>query len=485
MLTAKFDKKAFKCKNGYCIGKAKGLEDPALWARAQEYRRRLSNSMRAVPANEIHKLPKTRGYHVSRKYDGEFGLVVFDGENLVSVNPGGTVRAGLPALEEAEKLLKKAKVASCILAGEYYVIDEPSPARMVQQTVGILRSQSSKDELSRIAMAMFDVVEIDGKPPATIKKTHEFLDRTFGKGKKFHPVETKRVDKVESIEDIFTDWVIAEGSEGVVARHDSAGWFKIKVRHNLDVAIIGFSEGTENRKGMLHDLLVAVVRPDGTFQELARVGGGFTDDDRKEFVKDLRKRVVPSEYVAVNSDYVAYEMIEPGPVVEIECLDMITERVRGGPVNRMVLEWTGEKYRALSRMPLVSVISPQYVRIRDDKEAGPDDASIHQVSELRSIQKVEQSADTSQLNPSELLERTVYTKTMHDNLMVRKLMLWKTNKEESPDFPAYVVYLTDFSPNRKTPLERDVKVAGTEATARRMFKELAESKFVGGWEKAA
>src|SRR5216110_1605327 len=105
----------------------------------------------------------------------------------------------------------------------------------------------------------------------------------------------------------FTDWVIGEGAEGLVVRHDRAGWFKIKSRHNLDVAIIGFSEGTDNRKGLLHDLLVAVMRDDGTFHELGRVGGGFTDDDRKEMVKMLRKRVVPSDYVAVNNDYVAYE----------------------------------------------------------------------------------------------------------------------------------------------------------------------------------
>jgi len=30
MPNAKFDKKAFKCKHGYCIGKAKDLADPGL-----------------------------------------------------------------------------------------------------------------------------------------------------------------------------------------------------------------------------------------------------------------------------------------------------------------------------------------------------------------------------------------------------------------------------------------------------------------------
>ena len=485
MPNAKFDKKAFKCKHGYCIGKAKDLADPGLWAKAQDYKRRMSSTMRAVAAQDISKLPKAKGYDVSRKYDGEFGMMVWDGENLITVNPGATVRAGLPCLDEAAALLKKAKVSSCILAGEYYVIDEPSSARMLQQVVGLLRGQKSEKELERIAIAMFDVIELNGKAVGSVDKVVGFLDKTFGKGKKVHPVEHKTVDKNDDLLGLFTDWVIGEGAEGIVARHDKAGWFKIKARHNLDVAIIGFSEGTEGRKGMLHDLLVAVVRKDGTYQELTRVGGGFSDDDRKKFVKDLKKRIAPSEYVAVNSDYVAYEMIKPGPVIEISCLDMISERVRGGPVNRMVLEWTGKKYNALQRMPGVSVISPQFVRIRDDKEASPDDAGISQITDLTTVLKADEPADPGQMEESELIERTVYTKTMQDNLMVRKLLIWKTNKEESPEFPAYVVYLTDFSPNRKNPLERYIKVASSEKAARKMFDEFAEKNFVGGWEKAA
>jgi hypothetical protein len=235
---------------------------------------------------------------------------------------------------------------------------------------------------------------------------------------------------------------------------------------------------------MLHDLLVAVLRDDGTFHEFTRVGGGFTDEDRREFVKTLKKRVAPSDYVAVNNDYVAYEMIKPGPVIEISCLDLIAERARGGPVNRMVLEWDGKRYKALSRLPLVSVISPQYVSVRDDKEAVVDDVNIRQVNDLVKVPEIEKSAHQEQAQPSELLERKVYTKTMKGNKMVRKLLLWKTNKDDQPDFPAFVVYLTDFSPNRQNPLERDIKIASTEKDARQLFDALAAKNFIGGWEKA-
>jgi hypothetical protein len=478
-----FDKKKFTCKFDYCIGKVGDLADPSLHTKAQDYKRRVSGTTRAVASDDAFKIPKARGYFVSKKYDGEFALIFFDGENILSVNPGGTVRVGLPQLEEAEKLLKKAKVKNAVFAGEYYVREGKTKGHPVQQVVGALRKPESKKQLESLGLAVFDIVQADDKAVPEVAKVFQLLDKWFGKGKTVHPVEHNKVDTTDKILEAFTEWVVGEGAEGVVVRHDTAGLFKIKTRHNIDVAIIGFSEGTEDRKGMLHDLLVAVMRDDGTFHEFTRVGGGFTDDDRKEFVKTLRKQIVPSDYVAVNNDYVAYEMIKPGPVIEISCLDMIVERARGGPVNRMVLDWDGKKYRALSRMPLVSVISPQYIGMREDKEAVVDDVNIRQVNDLVKVPEVEKSAHVEEAEPSEIIERKVYTKVMKGNKMVRKLLLWKTNKENSPDFPAYVVYLTDFSPNRQTPLERDVKVASTEKDARVLFDTLAKKNFIGGWEK--
>ena len=486
MVNADFDNAAFDCKKGdYCVGRASDLADPTLQARAQEYRRLTSGKMRPLSGEDTYKIPKSKGYYVTRKYDGEFSMLIWDGKKLISVNPGGTVRVGLPCYEEAEKLLKSAKVKECLLAGEIYVMTEVTRAHPVQQVVRILRSPKSVAELDKLGVAIFDIIELDGEQPSTTKEVFDKLKKIFGKGKRVHPAEFKVADKPDTIMELFAEWVIGEGAEGVVVRHDRAGWFKIKSRHNLDVAIIGYSEGVDERKGLLHDLLVSVVRNDGTFHELVRVGGGFTEEDRRTIAEEMKRRVVPSDYVAVNNDYVAYEMVHPGPVIEISCLDLIAESARGGPVNKMVLEFDGKQFNALSRMPLVSVISPQFVRYRDDKEANVEDTNIRQISDLTAIADVEKAARDTELTPSKLLERTVYTKTMRGNQMVRKLLLWKTNKDEVAEFPGYVVYLTDFSPNRQNPLERDIRIAQSEQSARKMFHELAEKNFLSGWEKVA
>lgn len=483
MLNLDFDKKKFNCKFGYCTGKAPDLADPSLHVKSQDYKRRVSGTMKAISAEDAFKMPKAKGYFVSRKYDGENAMLFFDGEKMISVNPGGTARVGLPAFDEAAKLLKKAKVGSCILGAEIYVRQDATKAHPVQQVVRVLRSPESKASLDKLGVAVFDIIELDEKPVPQAAKVFDLLSKWFDRGEKVHVVEYQKADKLDTIMEYFTEWVVGDGAEGVVVRHDQAGWYKIKLRHNLDVAIIGYSEGTDNRKGMLHDLLVAVMRSDGTFHELTRVGGGFTDDERRAIAKDLKKRIVPSDYVAVNNDYVAYEMIKPGPVIEISCLDMIAERARGGPVKRMVLEWDGKRYSATTRMPLVSVISPQYIGMREDKEAVIEDVNISQVSELVRVPEVEKSVHEDDDPPSELLERTVYTKVMKGNTMVRKLLLWKTNKKDRNDYPGYVVYLTDFSPNRQNPLERDIKISNTERMAKQMFDDWGRKIFITGWEK--
>jgi hypothetical protein len=123
--------------------------------------------MRAVSGDDIARVPAGKGTFVSRKYDGEFAFVVFDGENVISLHPSGTVRSGLPCLEEAAKSLKKAKVKSCILGAEYYLLDTAAETRSLEQVLGVLRNPSSKKELDRLALGVFDVVEVEGKPVNT------------------------------------------------------------------------------------------------------------------------------------------------------------------------------------------------------------------------------------------------------------------------------------------------------------------------------
>ncbi len=94
-------------------------------------------------------------------------------------------------------------------------------------------------------------------------------------------------------------------------RFETAGSFKLKPLHTIDAVVIGFTESSDARAGMMHDLLLAVARQDGSLQVLCRVGGGFSQELRRQMLSDLLDMVVESEYAEVNSGHVAYQMVEP------------------------------------------------------------------------------------------------------------------------------------------------------------------------------
>ena len=82
-----------------------------------------------------------------------------------------------------------------------------------------------------------------------------------------------------------------------------------------------------------------------------------------------------------------------------------------------------------------------------------------------------------------LLARRVFTKTTKDKTAVHKFLVWKTNKEESGAFPAYVFYHTDYSPGRKEQLSRDLRVSNTEEPIMKLFEDMLVENIKKGWRK--
>ncbi|MGI9474170.1 MAG: hypothetical protein ACR2NZ_21700 [Rubripirellula sp.] len=482
--TELFDRGSFEIKLGdYGVGNAHALADSGILAKTQDYRRMTGSRMMPLGKSDIRARIPTADYHVSRKIDGEFTVLVLRDGEIFSINPGGTVRIGLPWQQEALAALKKAGIKEAMIAGELYVHNTERRPR-VHDVSTVARQPKSMDDIERLQFAVFDVISIDDEPASeSYPSTWQTIESLFGGGEKVHPVETRILSDTAGIQQLFAKWVEDEDAEGVVVRSDSAGVFKVKPRHTIDAVVVGFTESTDDRAGMMHDLLLAVMREDGTLQILCRVGGGFDEDERRKMLSDLKDRVVASEYAEVNSDYVAYQMVRPDWVVEISCLDLISQTTRGGHINRMVLEFDSQDgYRVVRRLPLVTVISPQFIRIRDDKQAHPKDVRLSQVSERVEVALTDCDAKNFRLPKAELLKREVFVKESRGATMVRKFVVLKTNKEEEADeYPAYVLHYTDFSPNRKEPLSRDVMVSESLAQIEKLFEQCKVDNIKKGW----
>jgi hypothetical protein len=470
----------------YGVGNAQCMADPFVPIKAQEYRRNLGARMIALDkATARQKLPECE-YFVSRKIDGEFTLLLLDGGQCCSVNPGGVVRTGLPLMAEAIELLGKSKHKQLLLAGELYVARTDRRPR-VHDVSRVARQPQSQAELDSLQLGVFDILEIDGKPaPTAYAEVFKKIDGICKSGKRIHPVETVRTRTIDDVMQLFEKWVGGEAAEGVVVRSDSGGQFKIKPRVTIDVAVLGFTEGTDDRAGMVHDMLVGLMRQDKSFHVLGRVGGGFSEDQRRDWLSDLKDMSADSDYAEVN-DGVAYQMVRPEWVIEISCLDLINQTTRGGSIDRMVLGYDMPRnmYQSIRRLPLASPISPCFMRRREDKAIRHEDLRLQQISEVLDIAMVERDARQLSLPKSEILQREVFTKTLKGNLMIRKLLLWKTNKQgQGGNFPAFVAYYTDFSPNRAAPLERDIRISNSKEQIDQLLAEMKAEYIVKGWAPA-
>ena len=259
---------------GYGIGPATALTDTMLLPRVQNFRRQFGARMQAMDKPRALKKIPSEAFLISRKMDGEFSVLVFDGKDVFSLNPGGTVRTGLPLMAEAAELMKKAGLKNAMIAGELYVGRPDGKRSRVHDVSRVARNPESADALQTLRFAVFDAIELDGElQQGAFAERWRRLEQIFEGGKLTHPVETVEGGKATDVMECYDQWVEGEGAEGVVARSDGGGVFKIKPRHTLDVVVIGFTEGIDDRSGMLHDLLLAVMRSDGSFHNIGRVGG--------------------------------------------------------------------------------------------------------------------------------------------------------------------------------------------------------------------
>ena len=98
----------------YGVGQGKDLKNPSVWQRTQEYRRVQASRLVPIEKKDIRSRLPAGEYHLSRKVDGELAVLWFEGGEALLVNPGGTVRVGLPLLVDAAKKLGKASVKSAL-----------------------------------------------------------------------------------------------------------------------------------------------------------------------------------------------------------------------------------------------------------------------------------------------------------------------------------------------------------------------------------
>lgn len=407
---------------------------------------------------------------VSPKFDGELWYLLYDKEWLLVAPNGRTISGNIEILNDATKQ----KIdQSYVLAGELHVISE-SRTRVADLTS--MLGDAEKCDTSKLGFAVFDLVSSSEISAAgtTYSSRFEKIKGLPSKGNLF-VVPTEKTSSTDSVHSQFDNWVLGKKFEGLVARSDDARTYKVKPVTEFDAAILGFTEKRlDDGDYVVRTVLVGVQASDGSWIPLVPVGNIGENAFRRELYSILKPSVIPSSYRKTSeSSGVMYQFVNPQLVAEIKALDLQTEDSSGKKVRDPKLSIVEGQWRVSGWTNSVAVYNPTLVRLRNDKGVSPEETGWNQIVRLL---PVEMTTDEEKSGKSEVIQRRVWTK----DDAVRKLLVWKTNKE-GVGFSSFVVHWTDYSPGRKAPLAREVRLAPSEKEANKIAEDMITENIKKGW----
>ena len=439
-----------------------------------DYKTRVASRYTALTKDQIAlRLIESDSYFASEKLDGHFVSLAISNGKASLFNRTGKELFIEKIIKEAEQLFPDRNI---IFAAELYVHMPGQRTRSFHVSEAI----TAPDRFD-LRLAVYDIIEIDGSAPSWAPpQLMEELATMIPSGHSIHTIAQHVFHSKLEVAKFYEEVVEKQHGEGLVVRSLEGMTYKIKPLHTFDAVVIGYSEGDDDRKGMIRNVLTAFMKSDGTFTVSAKVGGGFTEEQRTALFHQLKGMHTHSEYIEVSDSQVAFQMVRPEIIIEFSCLDLISE-VNGKTVRKMDLSYNATAgYSPIAPAQSVTMISPVFQHIRSDKGVNTTDLRFQQVTDLIDI-----TADTSIALPASLLlKREVYIKEMKGEKAVRKFLAWKTNKEQSGEFPPYVFSFTDFSAGRKDMLQQEIKTARTEEEVMKAFADSLAENVKKGWTQA-
>ncbi len=461
------------------------VTDDALASLASGYKRTVASRYRTVISDAIAQEIPPGSLQVSPKIDGQLWFLVLEGSTAFLISPRGRVISGdLPVLKEANAFAARAQ-GRTVLAGELFMLSKEDRPRCgdIAATLG----GGAEAGVARLCFHAFDLAA--GGDATTPSPADAYADRLaviqrlLDGGKRLQAIKTESANTPAEVQTYFDQWVGGGKAEGLVVRSGDGRVFKVKPTLTLDAAVIGYTQRTE-APDQARSLLLALMRTDGRFQAIGAVGNLGTDAQRKALLEQLSGLGCESTYRHASNSGAMYRFVKPEVVVEVRVSDLQALDASNAPIQRMVMAYDSG-WKAVRKMAGVGLIHPVLERVRDDKAVNETDVRAAQIEERAYVADLAASSEAVALPESTVLRREAYTKASKGSLAVRKLLVWKTNKEAlDPQFPAYVVHWTDYSPGRGDPIKHTTRPAPTEAVATALADALITKNIKRGWKPA-
>lgn len=458
--------------------------------KAIDYKKSVASKYMLVEGDKIKSRVVGENFAVTRKIDGHMQCLFFENGNVAMLNATGReVAEELKCLTMFAGFMGKAGLKSAVLAAELYLPREEGRPRC-GDVASALASAEGRDKL---ALAVYDIVELDGEPfsASHYKEIHKRLDELLSvkvksdkglvvtkKSSICAPVEMRTAASLDEVKAIYDKWVVGEGAEGLVVHSESHIVCKVKPRHSIDAVVIGYTTGDRG----VRDMMFAVRHESGEYQMFALGSNGLSDEDRASFAERLAQNHVESQYILSDSRGIAYQMVVPEIVFELSVIELVArgndDKIKMNPM----LVYDEAKGWLLERVtPGVSAFGMALLRERTDKSNTPTDVRLSQLTDLCPFEEQEGSA--ASLDKSTLIARRVFKKVAKEKVMLHKFLVWKTNKEASGNYPAYVFYHTDYSSTRKELIKRDMAFSSSEEQIMAILEAEIADNVKKGWEE--
>ena len=436
------------------------------------YRQVVAQRYTPCPPSDLTRLLAAPPFYVSQKIDGELWFLVKGPQKVQLVAANGRVLTGNHEIFTLAKSLP----SGAVLAGELNVSREEGRER-----VGDVRSAlaSSPENLN---FCVFDILifgEITWQDSSYVTRL-ELMQENLVTSGALRMIPVAITESEAEVHTKYQDFVEKSAAEGIVVRCSDGRALKVKPELTVDCAILGFTSrlnanGEEEARSLLLGLSVPETR---SFIAVGTVGNMSDAVDRRELLELIKPSVRQSRYRQAASSGQLYQMVEPQIVVECTVMDIQVEDSKGRNIKRPLLTFENNEWRGLGTVAAGTLLNPIATRVRTDKSDVIEGSRIAQISDYLQ----DSGGETANLGASEILTRRVWTKEVKEKTDVRKLLIWKTNKEQSDDtYPAFVVHWTDYSAGRKSPLTREVRPASSLDAAQLLADGMMEANIKKGW----
>ena len=409
-------------------------------------------------------------YFVSTKIDGHLCFILKKGKEIVITNFNGKL---FDRSELIDELNKNIGGNDGLFVGEIYVYKNGERTRSFDLTKGLSEINT------RIKIGVFDLLQYNGKAfeESEWEKKKKIIKDLFSKGEIIHAVKEIELTSRKEIVNEFNQRVNDNNQEGIIVRGLNGPTFKIKPTLTFDFVALGFALGYSDDFTLLKELLFGVLIKENTFLITGKVSTGFSMEQRKSLVKDLEKIKVSSKVIETSGSNIPFTMIKPSLVIEIESLDIINSNTDGA-ISKSVLSFDTE-FSKTNNSPSVSLISPVFKGIREDKKVTENQTGLSQITRI--IELADEKNKKESKKPSLIIKKEIYLKEIKGVKMIKKYFLWETNSDSST-YPKYVFYKIDYSPTRSDKLQRDVKISNSLDQINKIYQKQIESDIKKGWK---